>query len=238
MKKETKLELLNNEKNGWIGIGVFIFYIFYLNFNTLPLLLIGIDISNLSLTTRIIYSLGIEFLFMYALFLIYKKVYIFDFKKFFTNFKQNFKEYMPYWAGAFGTMIVANFIIISLFPNSVATNQEGIDAVFASAPIYMIISAVLVAPIVEETIFRLGIHNIFKNNKLFILISGFSFGLLHVVGTFENLIDLIYIIPYSIPGLFFAYTYTKSKNIFVPIWLHFFHNGFTMLLQCILLLLV
>ena len=34
----------------------------------------------------------------------------------------------------------------------------------------------------------------------------------------ENLIDLLFIIPYSIPGFIFAYVYTKSKNIFIPIF--------------------
>ena len=74
------------------------------------------------------------------------------------------------------------------------------------------------------------------SNKLFILFSGLIFGALHVVINLENLVDLLYIIPYSIPGFIFAYIYTKSKNIMVPISLHFLHNGIMMSLQILLLL--
>ena len=60
---------------------------------------------------------------------------------------------------------------------------------------------------------------------------------MHVISTLENLVDLLFIIPYSIPGFIFAYIYSKSKNIFVPISLHFIHNGIMMSLQILLLLL-
>jgi membrane protease YdiL (CAAX protease family) len=55
--------------------------------------------------------------------------------------------------------------------------------------------------------------------------------------SYEHLTDLLFIIPYSIPGFIFAYVYTKSKNICIPISLHFIHNGIMMSLQILLLLL-
>lgn len=237
MKKETiKKDMFN--KKAWIGIGVFILYFIYSYYNAVPLELLGIDIAKLSLFTKVIYMLLMELLFIFVLFIIYHKTFINNFKRFIKNFKENMKEYLQYWAVAFGLMILTNFIIVTVFPNSIATNQENINSIFSQAPIYMIISAVLFAPIVEETVFRLSIRNIFKNDKLFIFISGFVFGALHVVGSFNTLVDLIYIIPYSIPGFFFAYVLVKSKNIFVPISLHLFHNGFMMLVQCILSFLI
>ena len=72
---------------------------------------------------------------------------------------------------------------------------------------------------------------------IFILLSGLVFGSMHVIGSCEHLIDLLFIIPYSIPGFIFAYVYTKSKNLCVPISLHFIHNGIMMSLQILLLLL-
>ena len=74
-------------------------------------------------------------------------------------------------------------------------------------------------------------------NILFIFFSGLIFGGMHVIGTLEHLVDLLFIIPYSIPGFVFAYVYTKSKNICVPISLHFIHNGIMMSLQILLLIL-
>lgn len=226
-----------NRKSVLIGITTFLLYFVYNLFQTLPLELLGIDYNAMSLSSKIIYLLGYELVFILVLFIAHRKRFINDFKDYIKNFKDYVKKYFEYWSLAFGLMIVSNFVIVTLFPDSVANNQENVNNIFGIAPVYMIISAVIFAPIVEETIFRLSIHNFIKNDKLFIFISGIIFGGLHVLGS-ENLVNYIYIIPYSIPGFVFAYTLVKSKNIFVPMSLHFFHNGFTMLMQVILSLLV
>ena len=145
---------------------------------------------------------------------------------------------MQYWALAFSLMLISNMVIVTLFPNSIATNQEIINNNLMVAPFYMVVSAVLFAPFLEEVIFRLGFRYIFKTDVLFIIASGLVFGSLHVIGSYQNLIDLIYIIPYSIPGFIFAYTLVKSKNIFIPISLHLFHNGIMMFVQVVLLLFI
>lgn len=224
-----------NLKEMLIGIGVVLSYFIYSYFQIVPLTLVGIDCNSLSISNKVIYLLITEFIYLIILFVIFKKTFQKHFKKFKDNFKNYFKNYMQYWALAFSLMLISNFIILSLFPNSVATNQEIVTYNFMVAPAYMFISAVIFAPFLEETIFRLGFRKIFKNDILFIIMSGLVFGGLHVINSFENLVDLIYIIPYSIPGFVFAYTLVKSKNIFVPIGLHFFHNGIMMTIQMVLL---
>ena len=107
------------------------------------------------------------------------------------------------------------------------------------APIYTLIVTVLIAPILEELVFRISFRKIFAHtNFLFIFFSGLFFGGMHVLGSLDNLIDLLFIIPYSIPGFMFAYLYTKSKNIFNPISLHFIHNAIMMILQILLIILI
>ena len=63
--------------------------------------------------------------------------------------------------------------------------------------------------------------------------SGLIFGSMHVIGNFNSLIDLLFIIPYSIPGFMFAYIYKKTNNICVPIGMHCMHNSIMILLQII-----
>ena len=189
----------------------------------------------MSLTSRVIYLLVTELIYLLILFWVYRKRFIEDFKDFKSNFKPYTRKYMEYWALSFALMLISNFIIVSLFPNSVATNQEIVNSNIMIAPIYMIIASVIFAPFLEETIFRLGFREIFKNDTLFIIMSGLVFGGLHVISSYTNLINLIYIIPYSIPGFIFAYTLVRSKNIFVPIGLHFFHNAIMMIVQIVLL---
>ena len=228
MKKE-------NLKQPILGLCVVISYFIYSYYQTAPLSLLGINYYNLNMFDKIVYLMVTELIYLLILFFIYRKEYIRDFKDYIKNFKNYMPKYMEYWALAFSLMLISNFFIVTLFPNSVATNQEAINNILVQAPFYMIISAVLFAPFLEETIFRFSFRKIFKNDLVFIILSGLFFGGLHVIGSFNNLIDLIYIIPYSIPGAVFAYTLVKSKNIFIPMSLHFFHNGIMMFIETVLL---
>lgn len=223
-----------NNKNIWFGILVFISYFIFNWFQLLPLEILGIDYYSMNLTSKVAYLLITEFLYIIYLIYVNRERFITDFKDYIKNFKKYINKYLEYWALSFSLMLISNFIILTLFPNSVATNQEALNETFLTAPIYVILSAVIFAPIVEETIFRLSIRKMFKNDIFFIIMSGFTFGALHVVGSFTSLADFIYIIPYSIPGLVFAYTLVKSKNIFVPMSLHLFHNGIMMFIQYVI----
>ena len=134
-------------------------------------------------------------------------------------------------------MGLSNIIITNFTTTMTSENQQSVIDLLGQAPIYTIIVTTLIAPILEELVFRLSFRKIFKHtNILFIFFSGLLFGLMHVLGSLENLIDLLFIIPYSIPGFMFAYLYTKEKNIFLPISLHFLHNSVMMILQLILML--
>lgn len=221
-----------------IGICVVISYFIYSYFQIVPLELIGIDYNSLSIDSKVFYLMITELIYLLILFYIFRNQFKKDFKDFKNNFKPYMKKYMQYWALAFSLMLISNMVIVTLFPNSIATNQEIINNNLMVAPFYMVVSAVLFAPFLEEVIFRLGFRYIFKTDVLFIIASGLVFGSLHVIGSYQNLIDLIYIIPYSIPGFIFAYTLVKSKNIFIPISLHLFHNGIMMFVQVVLLLFI
>ncbi len=226
---------MKKNKKAIIGLCIVVSYFIFSYCQLFPLELLNIDYTKMSLTNRVIYLLVTELIYLLILFLIYRKRFIEDFRDFKSNFKPYIKKYMEYWALSFALMLISNFIIVSLFPNSIATNQEIVNNTIMIAPIYMIIASVFFAPFLEETIFRLAFRQIFKNDILFIIMSGLIFGGLHVISSYTNPINLIYIIPYSIPGFIFAYTLVRSKNIFVPMGLHFFHNAIMMIVQIVLL---
>lgn len=231
MKKETYLKPIT-------GILIFISFFIYNYGQAVPLQLMGIDYELMSLESKVIYLLLYEFVYILILLLVFNKQINNNFKDYLKNFKSYFKTYINYWAAGFALMIIANLVIVSLFPGSTASNQDAINEMFVRVPFYIIVSSVAFAPILEELVFRLGFRYMFENDKLFIITSGLVFGAMHVIGTFESFVDLIYIIPYSIPGFMFAYTLVKSKNIFVPISLHLFHNGLMMAIQTVLMFLM
>jgi len=233
MEKEKKF----NFKNILTGIGVIFFYLFTSTFVTEILSGLGINYDKLSTplksTCLIIYQILMTLVIVY----IYKKTIITDFKTFIKNNIKYFKKYIKYWFLMLILMISSNLIVTFFTTTDIANNQNTIIETLKVAPIYTFILTVFVAPILEELVFRLSFRKIFSNSILFILLSGLVFGSMHVIGTCEHLIDLLFIIPYSIPGFIFAYVYTKSKNICVPISLHFIHNGIMMSLQILLLML-
>ena len=101
----------------------------------------------------------------------------------------------------------------------------------------MVFSAIVFAPISEELVFRRSLKNIITSPTAFILTSGLIFGGLHVVSNINSWVDLLYLIPYSVHGLTFAYILSKTDNVLVSMGLHFMHNGIIISLEIFLLLL-
>ncbi len=226
-----------NIKTGIIGALVIISYFFLSYFESIPLEIIGINIAEMGQNSKIIYMFIYECITMLIICFLLKDKIKKDLKDIKKNHKKYFESCMKYWLLAIGVMMLSNLVINSISTKGMANNQANLETLFKISPIYMFFSAVIYAPIVEELTFRQGIRNLFKNNLLFILISGILFGSLHVVTSFENIVDLLYIIPYSAPGIAFAYMLTKYNNIFVSMGFHFMHNGILMALQFALLIL-
>lgn len=228
----------NDFKNALIGTGVIFLYLVATAIPYEILGIFGISYNNLNITFKTIYLITYQVLLTSLIIYIYRKDFIPNFKDFIKNNITYFKKYIKYWFIMLVLMIGSNAIITMFTTTNISNNQESIIETLKLAPIYTFIMTVFIAPILEELVFRLSIRKIFAHtNILFILVSGLIFGSMHVLGTCENLIDLLFIIPYSIPGFIFAYIYTKSKNICIPMSLHFIHNGIMMSLQILLLIL-
>jgi len=234
MENEKNYEL----KDMFLGFGVLFLYLIA---SAMPydfIKLFGINYNNLSLIAKQIYLILYEVVLTLIIVYIYRKDFIPNFKDFIKNNIKYFKKYIKYWFIMLGLMISSNAIITMFTTTMTSENQQTIIDTLGKAPIYTFILTVFVAPILEELVFRLSFRKIFKHtNILFIFFSGLFFGGMHVLGTLDNPIDLLFIIPYSIPGFIFAYIYSKSKNICIPMSLHFIHNGIMMGLQILLLLL-
>lgn len=156
-----------------------------------------------------------------------------NFKDYKSNIKQYLSKYIKYWFLALALMYATNIFVIAI-NGDIAQNEQEVRTLFNSNPILTFILASLIAPVLEELVFRFSIYKIIGKYKwLFIIISGLAFGGMHVILNISSLSDLLYLIPYSIPGIIFAYTLVKSENIFVPISLHCIHNTFALVLQMI-----
>lgn len=219
---------MKNKKETIIGLLVFIGYIILSFFSGDIFTIIGIN--NYPISIKILITFIYDFVILLSLIGIYTKTLIKDLKDYKRNLKYYINKYFKYWFLNLGLMMISS-TLISMFTNiNSSTNQEYIVKLLNNFPLYTLISTVLIAPVTEELMFRLNFRKIFKTDLLFIIMSGITFGAMHL-SVATSLLELLYIIPYSIPGFIFAYTLKKSNNIFVPISLHLFHNTIMMILQ-------
>ena len=141
-------------------------------------------------------------------------------------FKDNFKFYFL----GVAIMMLSN-ILIMILGGSSSENETAVRNQIDFAPIYSFISGVLLAPLLEEGVFRLGFRSVFKNKVLFILASGFLFGFMHLSGMVGSSLFFLYLLSYCGVGLAFAYIMAKTNNIFVSAGFHIMHNGILISLQ-------
>ena len=214
---KIKIEKLEMHKNfSWIMIlSSFLFY--QIQFYCF------VSINNFFLNTLKM-PLYVYYIFLDILTLI---IVVFSFKdelkSAFVNFKKYFKEYLKYFFYTFIIFAFLNFLVLTLCNLIVGEQSNNQTAIESLNYVYTIFSCLVCAPIVEELIYRGFFRKIIKNDKLFILISGFIFGLAHVIGS-KSLIQYIYIIDYSLCGMYLANLYSKYNNIYLNILAHFIFN--------------
>ena len=223
--KKTDKELKNRYKSIGIGIGVILFYFIFPYFQIIPFRIFNADPSYLPYELEIIYLVAYYCLTASIICLIYNKIISKDWKKFKKDATAYFNKNLKIYLISLGVIVFSNLIIQTLFSTGIANNEKAIRDSLATEPFYMFFSAVIFAPIVEELVFRVSVRKIFSNKWVFIIFSGLFFGMLHVITNYNQLSDLLFIIPYSAPGIAFAYMLEKNDNIIVPMSFHLINNG-------------
>lgn len=105
---------------------------------------------------------------------------------------------------------------------------------------FIIVDSLILAPVLEEFVFRFilfnSVKNRFKNRYFIFFISSFSFGLFHVLSFINgnnfyalitNYVFWIYFLIKILFGYYFVFIYDKTKNIFINIFFHFISNLIT-----------
>ena len=227
-----KVHILKSKINK-IVIG-FIFILLFFVFNNLVISLLsflGLDLTKLPLIPRQIVATLISLIFPILMIITYRKDLIKDFKKIKDNFRKYLEVSILAYVIGMGLMVISNLIIQLGFNQQIAGNEQGVRELINSLPIYMTISACFVGPFQEEMIFRKIFKDIIENKVLFVIISALVFGSLHVIGNTNSFLEFLYIIPYGVLGGTFAYIYSKTDNIWVPIIIHVAHNTILVAIQ-------
>lgn len=203
-------------------IANFLIYSFYKLF---PSLLSSASYSLLNVTLNILYGLiSLIMIFFILKDFIKREWQIFKKEKATTKVLTIVLGY----ALTFCTTIISSIIIRLLVGGSSSVNQQNVESLLQAFFLLMAIQAVVIAPIVEEAVFRGVIFRSIRIKSKFWahFISAFLFGFVHIYrGLFAgDITQLAYIILYGGMGLVFSIVYEKKGTIIYPIIIHMVNN--------------
>lgn len=177
------------------------------------------------------YYLVIGVLFLIIVNLVYYK----DIKNDFMVFKQNFiKNLLNVLLKSFLCVIVVligNFLKDLLFGWIQMSSYELIYPNIGRYTLYVAFVMILYTPIVEGIIFNKSVHNIIKNDVLFVILTSIIYGIMQVGIQFNDMLSVISIIPYVLFFSVISITYVKKKNIIFPILIWMIYSIITFLIQ-------
>lgn len=181
-------------------------------------------ITKITGTTATLLTLFSDLILLLILVLLYFKDLKKEWKTFREHLMPNLDKGFKYWFLGLSVMFVTNLLIMIFSPIKQANNEEAVQTLIQAAPWFMLITAGIVAPFIEEITFRKTFHDLFQNKWIFALVSGIVFGALHVVSSATSPFDYLYIISYGALGFFFARSYSETNSVFTSISMHMFHN--------------
>ncbi len=115
--------------------------------------------------------------------------------------------------------------IFGIAPSEAINQLTIIGGLNSTGAVFMILSAVVMGPIVEELIFRKAMFGLFENGKIALVVSAVLFGSIHLIGEPSILDALINGLSYYTMGFIFGYIYLKNnKNIIASISVHILSN--------------
>ena len=169
----------------------------------------------------LIIKLIIEVLFNIIMILFCIIVFYSQLKDNFKSFKNNLKPYMEFIFSRLGIaylfLFIFSIISVLLAKKGTSINQETLESL---PKYYLIPTAIIYAPIVEEVLFRGVFRKIIKNKVIFIIISSLVFGILHTFRESSLFNVIAMAIPYVWLGCYLSYIYVKTNNIFTNITTH------------------
>lgn len=157
-----------------------------------------------------------------------------------ADLKEVFPIKVPALRQLFGTLImwVATYLVVTLitlivgyfFPDSLNQVSEGLNEVITSIPMWLAFIFVAIMPAICEEVLTRGFiqasfHN-FKSKWSIVVLVGIIFGIFHL--------DFVRFFPTAILGGTMAYIMFETKNLVLPMFLHFINNGLSTLVSFLL----
>lgn len=141
-------------------------------------------------------------------------------------------------AALFTSVFVLNLILFGVFHVDTPDNQANNLAYLSADPFGFVISTLLFAPFMEETIFRGCIFAPMRKKHSFFFsafVSGLCFGFLHILASVlsHDYSQCIYALVYGLCGFVLAIPYEKTGSVFAGMLTHTLYNLLGMIFMLI-----
>lgn len=209
-------------------ISIFLLFRYSYILQNIPIVLF--NIKNITPQIQILLSCFSNLILLLILFFIYRLDLRIEWKKFKNSFDKSMDSCIKYWFLGLMGMMISNILINTLFKLGQAENEQLVQGMITDFPLVMLLNAGVIAPIIEELVFRKTFRDTIKGKWAFILISSLIFGFMHVLVA-TSLIEMIFIIPYTLLGMAFAYMYYDTDSIYTSILAHILHNTILILIS-------
>lgn len=129
---------------------------------------------------------------------------------------------------------VVSAVSLRIFPEaaSVSLNQQLCNLIMIENPVVSVVSMGIMAPIMEEMVFRWSIFHLFKpeHKKWALWVSSILFGIMHLT---LSVTDLVFIPLYCGLGFVLGKIYYDTDDIRITTAIHLFNNTFEVLVSLI-----
>lgn len=187
--------------------------------------LIAIELVKYNLNQMVITAIS-DMIFLALLIIVFFKDIVKDIKVYFKNFNKSvFKSFKWYFLGI---VLMAGFnLIINNITGNISDNETLVRSLIYKFPTVAFICVAILAPFIEEIVFRKSVMNCTKNKWIGSTISALLFGLAHVISYLSDFSNIIYMLPYASLGFAFAMMDYESDTMFSSVTYHALHNAFS-----------
>lgn len=193
----------------------------------------GLSLYSSDTYDVVVIELLLDLISFIVFFMIYRKKIVKDFNISISSILKLLEDILLYYIIFSIVNYFVSYLVVYIYDlfginYQAIDNQISIEEMFKSAPRLIFIDACVMAPLIEETVFRASIRVSIKNNGVFISISGLIFGIAHIS---QHMLTLISIL---IMGIIIDYI----VNMDISKKLKIYYVGCAILITCLVTYLV
>lgn len=164
----------------------------------------------------------------FALMLVIVWIYFDGLKKDFQSLKNNLKKLILKGGKIFLIGFILYTLVSSIFvllvPNAVNDNANSLLNVFDKSPLFLFIITMFYYPIIEELVFKKTFKDVLTNKWFFIIATAIINASFEVVLSYQNVYNLVNIVPTAVFYGMLSYIYYETNNIIVSMVYRMIYN--------------